>query len=426
MQHKLIFVFFSLFAFAATASAQKLVNTPYSRFNLGSIEPNGSFRSLSMGGISTSGRDNRTIFYSNPASYSSLDTNSFVFDFGLDYSINKISDGVSYHKSDDMNFDHLLMGFTIKKGLGVAVGVNTFSNGYYKLSESITASHPDYKASIGEYTIAHSGTGGFNNFFIGSGLLVNKNFSVGLNMNVLFGRVDRINDSYFTESNNSFNNNTTEILKLNGINFTYGLQYTTSFKKDYFLNAGISYNSEKKYNTNYDLLSFRYSNFGTSDTIAHIENISKSTLIPGTIKIGITVGKKNKFSAGADYQITNWSKAIIPGATGTLADIRTFQFGAEFIPDRFSNYSFLKRIEYRIGAHTGDNYLILNGEQLKEYGASFGMGLPLRKTISATNIFIDFTRKTGVKGSLFPTENYITMGISLNFYDFWFIKSKYD
>ena len=46
-------------------------------------------------GIGTSLRDNSSIFFSNPASYSSLDTNSFVFDFGLDYSKNILSDNVS-------------------------------------------------------------------------------------------------------------------------------------------------------------------------------------------------------------------------------------------------------------------------------------------------------------------------------------------
>jgi hypothetical protein len=59
-------------------SGQKLVNSPYSRFNLGMLEPTASFRSAGMGGISAALRDNTSVSYANAASYSSLDTNSFI------------------------------------------------------------------------------------------------------------------------------------------------------------------------------------------------------------------------------------------------------------------------------------------------------------------------------------------------------------
>jgi hypothetical protein len=48
------------------------------------------------------------------------------------------------------------------------------------------------------------------------------------------------------------------------------------------------------------------------------------------------------------------------------------------------------------------------------------------RSLSKTNFYIDFTRKSGPSGSLIHKENYITMGVSLNFYDFWFIKQKYN
>jgi hypothetical protein len=86
MQNKLIIaIFISLFSYSSAVNGQSQINSPYSRFNLGTIESSGSYRSLGMGGVSTAIRDNSTIYYSNPASYSSLDTNSFVFDFGVEF-----------------------------------------------------------------------------------------------------------------------------------------------------------------------------------------------------------------------------------------------------------------------------------------------------------------------------------------------------
>src|SRR5512137_2782840 len=109
MQHKLKIAFFLLFLpLAISVNGQKLINSPYSRFNLGSLTATGSYRSLAMGGMGTSLRENRSVFFSNPASYSSMDTISFVFDFGVDYAYSILSDQTSTYHSDDMSFDHLL------------------------------------------------------------------------------------------------------------------------------------------------------------------------------------------------------------------------------------------------------------------------------------------------------------------------------
>jgi hypothetical protein len=426
MQHKLIFaIFISLFSFAFTANSQKAVNSPYSRFNLGSLEAVGSFRSLGMGGIGTSLRDNSSISFSNPASYSSFDTISFLFDFGVDYSMVYLSDGVSKFSSDDMNFHHLIMGFPVAKGWGVAVGVIPVSNGYYRMSDVVLKTDPTYDPNVGAYTSYHEGSGGFSNFFIGSGVSLNKNFSVGVNMRLLFGQVNRLNQFDLADYFSVYHDNSTEKLLLSGINFDYGLQYTTSLKNDFFLNAGVSLSSGKNYKSKYDHLTYRYTAYGTRDTISSVSDDVTKAFIPGTLRLGISFGKKNKLTTGFDFITTKWSKSKIPGANGYTADTRSLLFGAEYIPDKFSNYSFLKRLEYRIGGHIEDNYLIMGTDQIKEYGASIGIGIPMR-TLSKTNLFFDFTRKTGSAPNNLHTENYYTMGISLNLYDWWFRKVKYD
>jgi hypothetical protein len=413
-------IFILLFSITFTARSQKIINTPLSRFNIGSIEPAGSFRSLGMGGIGTAMRDNSAIYFSNPASYSSLDTNSFVFDFGIDYSMSYLSDSISKHSSDDLNFDHLIMGFPLAKGWGFALGVTPLSTGYYKISDPATTTDP----STDKYYSSHSGTGGLSNFFMGTGKNIGKHFSVGVNMTVLFGRLERYDTIHFLD-NYVFNNVKTEKLQIGGVNLEYGVQYTTSLKNDYFLNAGVSMRSGRNYKSNYEHYSYKYTSFGTQDTVSYISEKSK-TFIPASFSLGIAFGKMNKFTTGLDFVATKWSKASIPGSTGYAADTKTVLFGAELIPDRTSNYSFLKRVEYRLGAHYGNNYLVINGEQLKEYGASVGIGIPLRRTFSKANFFFDYTKKTGSTGSILPVENYFTMGVSLNLYDFWFMKQKYE
>lgn len=439
MRNKLIVVtFISLFFFAFTATGQKQINSPYSRFNIGTLETAGSFRSLSMGGVGTAIRDNNSVYFTNPASYSSLDTNSFVFDFGIDYGRNFITDGVSKFSSDDINFHHLVMGFPLAKGWGMALGVVPVSSGFYNINETVTSSDPVYDPNVGEYTITHQGNGGITRFFIGSGLKITKNFSIGANFAILSGDINRSNQFVFsqtTDYSNSFHDNSKENLQLIGTNFDFGIQYSATLKKNYFLNIGASLSSNSNYNSKYNQLSMKYTAFGVDDTISYTSNNSARTYIPGTLRVGISFGKKNKFTTGVDYSYTKWSASQIPGSPSYAADTRTLAAGAEYIPEKYSNYSYIRRVEYRIGGHIGDNYLIINNEQVKEYGASIGFGLPLRRVnmngnmfydSSKANLFFDFTHRSGFSSSSLHQENYFSMGVSLNLYDFWFVKKKYD
>jgi len=432
MQNKLVtFLAISMFFLISTAEGQKLINSPYSRFNLGSLDHAGSFRSLSMGGTGIGMRDNNTIYFNNPASYSSLDTTSFIFDFGMDYSVIGLSDGTSSYSSDDMNFNHLLMGFPISKGWGFATGIFPVSNGYYNLYNTVKEGVEGYDPITGSYSSFHKGTGGFTGLFLGTGVNITKNLSAGANLTLLFGEIKRLNQYEFADYSSSFNQSSSEIFRINGINVDYGLQYTASLKKDYFFSAGLSFTAAKNYHSSLEILKDRFTIYGTSayspDTLSYINERSKdSTRLPGTIRFGLSFGKKDKFVAGIDYVYTNWSKGRVHGSGVAMANTHTLMLGIEYIPDKYSNDSYLKRVEYRAGAHLSDNYLILNGVRIKEYGFSCGLGLRMRKSFSRTNIYFDYTRKNGDIARGLHNENIYSVGISLNIYDSWFIKRRYD
>jgi hypothetical protein len=428
MQNKLIaFSFILLFATAFEASGQKQINSPYSRFNIGSLDPSGSFRSLSMGGTGVAMRDNNAIYFVNPASYSSLDTTSFLFDFGLDYSILDLKAGTDKYRSRDMNFDHLLMGFPVAKGWGVATGLFPVSNGFYNISQTLTSSDP----SIGEVYTTHKGDGGLNNFFIGTGVNILKNLSVGINFNVLFGGLNRVNQFELSDLANSFSQYNSEQLKINGVNLDYGLQYSYFSKKNYFITAGISFTAAKKYNSDFTRISERFAAYASSsyspDTLFYTEGNSRdSTKLPSTIRLGVSFGKKDKFVVGIDYVRSNWASARLPGSNGYLANSASWLFGAEITPDKLSNTSYLARMDYRIGGHISDNYLLINGVQIKEYGASCGIGLRLKNYFSKVNVYFYYTKKNGDLAKGLQQENTYTFGISLNLYDNWFMKRKYE
>jgi len=416
---------------AVKLSGQKNINSPYSRFNLGMLNRPGTFRSLAMGGISISARDNNTITFTNPASYTSFDTSSFVFDMGMDLSSLTIKDPKNSYSTTDMNFRHILMGFPLSKKICVAAGVIPYSNGYYYISEIITKDNLRWDPIIGDYTSMHKGSGSVATFFAGTGIDITKNISAGLNFNLLFGSLERLNQFELAEYQTSFHQSTKENFNISGFNFDYGIQYTKNIKKDYLLTSGVSFTSSKYYKSDFKILKERYSAYiyppFSPDTLSYYDSNSKdSTRLPATLRFGISIGKKDKFVAGFDFVYTNWSDALIHGGTAEMTNTYTYMLGVEYIPDKFSNTSFLRRIEYRLGTHLSNDYLVLNGVNIKEYGISGGFAVRLQNSLSKATFFFDYTNRKGDISRGIHDENIFSAGVSLNLYDFWFIKRKYE
>ena len=418
-----------LLIFSHTVFSQKKLNSPYSRFNIGTLEPQGSYKSRAMGGIGVAMRDNSTIYYMNPASYSSLDTNSFTFDFGFDLGFSSLKQGDEKASSKDMNFNHLIMGFPLAKKWGMAIGLVPVSHGYYNIAKVSAAGDADYDSVAGSYSSSYKGSGNFSKAFVGTGANIYKGLSVGVNMTVMFGTLTRNSSIEFADLSSTYQTTTKESMGVFGINFDVGLQYAAKIKDDYFLNAGLALVSEKSYKskyTHFSAIDFYAATGFLQDTLINIEDSSMPVKLPNMYKAGVAFGKTNKFVVGVDFAITPWSDANIPGPNSYVADSKTLSIGAEFIPEWYSAANIFRRLEYRAGAHIGDNYLSINGSQIKEKGASFGVGIPLRRTLSKINLFVDYSQRSGAESARLHEENVLTVGGSLNLHDFWFFKRRYN
>jgi hypothetical protein len=75
--------------------------------------------------------------------------------------------------------------------------------------------------------------------------------------------------------------------------------------------------------------------------------------------------------------------------------------------------------------HYENSYLKLNNHQINEFGISFGAGLPFPKSKSTANFAIEFGKK-GTTDYDLAKNNYAKFSLYLNFYDYWFIKRKFD
>jgi hypothetical protein len=97
------------------AGAQSFSSSPYSRFGVGDLSGSLFQPGIAMGGTSIALRNNHAINSSNPASYTSFDTLSFIFDVAMtgkyvNYATNSMTD-----ENKNVDISYLTMGFPITK-----------------------------------------------------------------------------------------------------------------------------------------------------------------------------------------------------------------------------------------------------------------------------------------------------------------------
>jgi hypothetical protein len=101
---------------------------------------------------------------------------------------------------------------------------------------------------------------------------------------------------------------------------------------------------------------------------------------------------------------------------------------ASLSPHSASPSGYWKKVRYRAGFRYHQTYLNLRENQLTEYGISFGLGLPSRRVQSdKSSINVGFEIGTrGTTENNLINETFFTVHVSLNIYDRWFYKRKYD
>jgi hypothetical protein len=101
-----------------------------------------------------------------------------------------------------------------------------------------------------------------------------------------------------------------------------------------------------------------------------------------------------------------------------------FRFGAIYNPRIETYSSIFNRLEYRAGFRYGKSFLNLKNSDFDEFGISFGVGIPVRRSLSGLNIGFEYsTRGSDAPGLI--KENFFRFNIGLNIYERWFIKSRF-
>jgi hypothetical protein len=164
--------------------AQSNINTPYSRYGFGQLTDQSFGNSKAMGGIAYGLRNGLQINAANPASYSAVDSLTFLFDAGLSLQNTNFNENGVKTNAKNSTLDYIAMQFRLFEGLGMSAGFLPYSTVGYNMSKSKQIGTDPYGNSI-QALESYYGDGGLQQVFVGLGYNVFKNLSLGVNFSYL-------------------------------------------------------------------------------------------------------------------------------------------------------------------------------------------------------------------------------------------------
>ncbi|RLD63347.1 MAG: hypothetical protein DRI95_11810 [Bacteroidetes bacterium] len=404
------------------AFGQNNTSSPYSMYGIGELGSDDFGRNVAMGGLSTPLYSPFHLNPDNPASYTALGTNSFIFEIGATAKYLMLKIPNETYDDFGANFSYIAIGFPITKWWKSGIGLVPLTNIGYNIEQVVEM---EYDAS--EVITTYRGEGGITNFYFDNSFKILKSLSVGFKLSYMFGPL------IYNESSTSYNENSTSIVnrqdKANINSFAYktGIHFHRNITEKLFVNIGATYGLNSDLEAKDHLFittAVSRSNGFFIDTLID-ETLHVGVLqIPQSFSFGISTLINKKLELGIDYSKALWSESVYFDKNQNLTDQEKFSFGGEYTPD-LASVSYVKTIRYRFGANFSKSYLLYEGTQLQNYGMAFGVGLPIKRTPSVMNFAVSYNKRY-IPGIDILTENYIQFQFNMSLHAIWFKKRVWE
>ncbi len=407
-----------------TLRAQTRISSPYSRYGLGSINQSTNARTLGMGSVSQAISGSLDINFNNPASYSYFENQSFVFNGGIRSRQTELETSTQTGSASYTSLGYLQFGAPVTRWMGISFGLIPFSNVGYDITEEYILQ------DIGRVMYEYEGTGGINQFYIGTGISITPKLSAGINATYFFGGLDFMRSSLFPDSANYLDTRINDRQSPGDIGLNYGILYRTNVGKTNYLKLGATFSNKTSIKTHRDYLveSIKKSSeevITIVDTVAFDEGVTGDIILPARVGIGFVYGKHRLWELAGDFTWENWADYEAFERRDSLQNSFTAALGYEVSPQSTSVSPYWKKVKYRLGARYHKSYLEMRGTQLNQYGISFGLGLPIPKSASSIDLGVEFGQLGTTDNNLIK-ENYVKITLGLSIFERWFIKRKYD
>jgi len=400
------------------AAAQTRITSPYSRFGVGELMFNQNFRNMGMGGVGIGHRSNQSVNYLNPASYTSVDSTSFVFEVTAFSHFYEQQTTAESQNGNYTSLGNLSFGFPVTRWWGVGLGLKPFSQVGYKVLNSVV------DEQIGTVNHLYEGSGGINQVFIGNAFRLFEGFSLGVNASYLFGNMER-HASLSSDSTGFFLANQIKSDQVNDWHFGLGAQYEIKLSEERNLTVGAIYGAATSIKIRQtETIQRMLPGFTNYDTISYYEGEKGSLYLPAYYGAGVFGHFNSQWAGGFDIQVQNWEEYKIFDTPGNLNNTYQFAVGLQHNPSVQTFSNLFSRLEYRAGFRYGQTYLNINDQAINEFGISFGIGIPIRRTYNGLNLGFEYGQRGTTDNDLIK-ENLYRINISVNIYERWFIRRRF-
>jgi hypothetical protein len=436
MIKKLVLVFIAVFAIQVYA--QEGTASPYSFYGIGSQKFKGTVENRSMGRLSIY-TDSIHVNLRNPASYATPNLAVFnnesrpvKFSVGGGYSSLDLKSENSAGKASSTTFNYVALSIPMGR-FGFGFGIMPATSVGYKLESIDENGNPSNR---------FKGEGGLNKVFLGLGYQIFEGLSVGIDAQYDFGNIQNSIIEFVYDDDGAplqYQSRENNRADLSGLNFNLGLSYKRMLDEKLELVTGLTYSIESRLTSqNKRSFSIITLNDATGQEL-DLENLETDLealglsetglILPSKVSFGAGIGEPRKWFVGTEYFFQNTSNlknAILSNSSDTtFQDASTISIGGFYIPQYNSFTSYLKRVVYRGGMYFENTGLNINQEAIKEFGITFGLGLPVGDVFSNANIGFEIGKR-GTTNSNLIEENFINLQLSLSLNDKWFSKRKYD
>lgn len=404
---------------AAIPAMAQVTTSPYSMYGYGLIRDHASSMQRQMGSVGYAMNSGRQINVMNPASYCMIDSLTFLFDLGADMAFLHSKEKGATENSIGGGVDYVTMQFPISDFMGGSIGLLPYSSVGYAFGNEI--SHG---------TLENNGTGGINQLYAGVSGKVGG-FSLGANISYDFGTI--VNDVYLQPSG-SGQVKFEHVMRLRDWNVNVGAQFTHKWNRFNKLIIGATWSPKKTMLGNTWVTRQNTSEETYPDTVGYMKMKGKY-YNPTTIGAGIsyTFEKQGRLMVEADVTWQDWSNAPYSALVATnnpkevlqpgmqFYDRTRYAVGAEYTPRLRGKY--YERMVYRLGAYYTDDYLNINGNRMREYSISAGVGLPTFEGKSLVNLGVEWKKRNAHPNPLI-SESYFNITLGINFNEVWFWQRK--
>jgi len=414
--YKLIRILFLLLV-VSKSFAQIGSTSPYSIFLLGEQHGNVISKYAAMGGGSTALNSTNTINPFNPATYSFINSNSFLLSTGIRHNILNLENSTESQLNQTTLFSHFIFAFPLTKKIGSSVGLLPYSD----IGYDVNTFDQDFDAEM-----IYSGDGGLTKLYFGSSYMINNNLSFGVNGSYLFGRLNKRKKIIFNDDS-ILNSRSNASLNLKGFYYEIGLLYSKDLNENKKYSLGLVFNNDTEISsTKTEIVeTFEYSGQieNVKDTFVITEN-SGYTLLPRSVSSGFSY-KNNNILFLIDYSTQNWSDFEILGNKENYYNSQRFSSGLEYNFKQTEIDNFLKKLVYRFGFSYYESPLQISNLMLNETSVTFGLGIPNYKSRTKYDISVIYTSRGDTENSLIK-EQFLKIGLNISYDGIWFVKRKYD